>query len=118
MEEKEDSFVAERDESLREQFREAVKAYPTGKKRSAEIEWIDFLKKHGKRKTEIVPLLLPAIEGYKAYLIREKTEPKHIKHFQGWITEGRWTVDYGATQMHSNRPSYKTAAQIQAERGF
>jgi len=77
-------------------FKAAVSAYPSGKKRGAEVEWADFLKKNRKRAAEVVPLLLPAVLGYVGQIKATKMEPKFIKHFQGWITEERWTVDYGS----------------------
>lgn len=83
-------------DSLREDFKRAVQAYPSGKKRGAEVEWADFLKKNRKRAREVVPLLLPAVLGYVAQLKANKTEPGYIKNMQGWITEERWTTDYSA----------------------
>ncbi len=99
-------------DSLRAQFGEAVKAYPSGKKRGAEVEWVDFLKKHGKNKAEIVPLLLPAILGYVAQIQRDKTEQKHIKHFQGWISESRWTVAYSAKPKNTASPVQNWADEV------
>lgn len=93
-EEKEESLVANRDESLKLTFDEARKAYPQGKKRGLEPEWQDFRKKHGKKAHEIIPLLLPAILRYKARIEAEKIEPQFIKHFQGWLSESRWTEEH------------------------
>ncbi len=83
-------------DELKAAFQAALKAYPSGKKRGLEPEWKHFKKLHGKRAAEIVPLLLPAVLGYSAHLAREKTQSQHIKHFQGWITEERWTQEYAA----------------------
>lgn len=67
-------------------------AYP-GKKRSHETEWRHFLSKNKNRLSEVIPLLLPAINRYRAQIAADKTEPKYIKHFQGWITAERWTEE-------------------------
>jgi len=83
----------------KEEFKNALKAYPTGKKRGLEVEWADFLKKHKKQVKEITPLLLPAVHGYVAEIKRLQTAPNYIKWFQGWITESRWTIDYANAEL-------------------
>ncbi len=78
---------------LKQQFDEARKKYP-GTNRGPKAEWAHFLNKHGKRKAEIIPLLLPGIAKYCRHLAANKTEAKYIKNFQGWITEERWATEY------------------------
>lgn len=77
---------------LRASFDEARKAYP-GSRRGLEQEWQHFRKKHGKDMARIVPLLMPAIQRYRARIEAENIEPRFVKHFQGWITDSRWTEE-------------------------
>ena len=88
----------------KETFDLARKAYPEGKKRGLEPEWKHFQKVAGKRVLEILPLLLPAIEKYKAQIAAEKVEPRFVKHFQGWITAERWTAEYATTAKKPYNP--------------
>jgi len=92
---------------LKIQFDAARQAYP-GTRRGLETEWKHFQARHGKRAAEIVPLLMPAILAFRAHIQREKTERKFIKHFQGWITEERWTVEYAAPVI---KPSFEERAR-------
>jgi len=77
-------------------FNEARLAYP-GTRRGFKDEWSHFLSRHGKNKAEIIPLLMPAIQRYRARIEAEKIEQRFIKHFQGWISESRWNEEYPTT---------------------
>lgn len=91
--------------SLMEEFDIARRAYP--KKRGLEQEWKHFKKIAGNRAAEILPLLFPAIERYKARLLAEKTESRFVKHFQGWITEERWTEENDFKKDGTHGTNYK-----------
>jgi hypothetical protein len=87
-------------------FELARKAYP-GKKRGHETEWRHFLSKNKNRLEEIIPLLGPAIKNYSDLIVREKIEPRYIKHFQGWITQERWTDEIPIAKPEARRvPSF------------
>lgn len=90
-------------------FDEARKAYP-GTKRGLDHEFENFQKKHKDFKA-IVDLLLPAIE-------REDRHKKSLKaggvfcpqwkHFQTWINNGCWTLEF-STDSQGDEPDYASA---------
>lgn len=78
------------------EFEEARKAWP-GVKRGYGPEYSNFKKKFGKRATEILPLLLPAIRACKVHAekrARQEQRPPIYPHFQTWINQERWTAEY------------------------
>lgn len=81
---------------LWEIFEIAREAYP-GIRLGAGQEWANFEKKFGKRKDEILPLLLPAIRKYKAFTekkARADSQPPKWANFSTWINQERWTAEY------------------------
>jgi hypothetical protein len=79
---------------VQEIFEAARKFYP-GARRGFAPEWSNFEKKFGKRKSEILPLLAPAIFRYKAYVekkSRAETRPPVWMNFKTWINQECWTT--------------------------
>lgn len=76
-------------------FEAARKKYP-GTKKGPIPEWENFLKKFGKRKAEILPLLTPSIQRYIAYWDWKSRNDgkKYFKHFQTWINGSCWTEEF------------------------
>jgi hypothetical protein len=91
-----ESIQATKRTLLKSDFAIAHKAYP-GTKRSQDVEWGNFSKKHDPAK--IVPLLLPAIERGVAY--RDGCATVNVfapnwPHMSTWINQARWTEEFGA----------------------
>ena len=80
-------------EGLKSVFEGARKEYP-GVKRGLETEWENFQKKYKSELSEILPLLLPAINEAKTYRQDlEKMKVKFIpqwKNFSTWINNRCW----------------------------
>ncbi len=105
----------------REIFETARKAFP-GTRRGPDVEWKNFEKKFGARKTEILPLLLPAIRAYKTYLekkARQESRPPLWAHFATWINQERWTAEYPGQVATQATEDGKARAQAHyLEHGF
>lgn len=86
------------DSALSQEFESARKAYP-GTKRGHDPEWTNFLKKHGREKRRIIPLLLPAIHRELAHKTGLKAAGAFCpewKNFQTWINGEFWTTEYNS----------------------
>jgi hypothetical protein len=110
---------------MAESFEKARAAYP-GTKRGLEPEWENFAKRY-KRPSEIVPLLLPAIEAQIAMRkkIREAAPKAFLpewKHFKTWINQKGWTEEIkqdipvkGRLPTPSHKTTYETMKRRVAE---
>jgi len=81
---------------LKSEFEVIRKAYP-GSRRGLDLEWDNFRKKFSP--SEIIPLLMPAIDRGKAYrdgCATVKAWCEGWPHFSTWINQSRWTTEYGA----------------------
>ncbi len=100
------------------QFDEVRKLYP-GTHKGFDYEWENFLKKHGKRKREIVPLLLPALAKFCRHHSERKTEKQYIPHFTKWINNQGWTEEYPTVDFSPNtaqKPSGDFTTMTEAEK--
>lgn len=105
------------DSSLKAMFEEARSKFP-GTRKGLSPEWANFLKKHGKRKNEIVPLLIPAVEKFCKHHSHLKTEKRYIPHFQTWINGEGWTEEYpewDTRQQEATRNATMTEEERQKE---
>jgi hypothetical protein len=113
----EKSIAATKLTLLKSEFETVRKAYP-GLRRSLDVEWDNFRKKH--TPAVVIPLLLPAIERGKAY--REGCASVNAfcanwPHFSTWINQSRWTEEYGAIpapKASGFNPTPATRDQLQA----
>ncbi|ROS85195.1 hypothetical protein EEK90_03365 [Muribaculaceae bacterium Isolate-036 (Harlan)] len=86
-ERKEESITLQK---AKEDFEIFRKAYP-GKKRGLDTEFANFKKKH-RDWQKVLPLLLPAAQGYAE---QTRGKPKeYIKHLQTWINNRCWEIEY------------------------
>ncbi len=99
------------------QFDEVRKRYP-GTHKGFDFEWENFLKKHGKRKKEIIPLLLPALAKFCRHHSERKTEKQYIPHFTRWINNQGWTEEYPAYDFNptTRKPSGDFTTMTEAEK--
>ncbi len=90
---KTNTLVAGATDPLKDEFEKARKLYP-GSVRGLDTEWENFKAKHGKRTSEIVPLLLPAVERwikYRAWAISQNVDfLPQWKNFKTWINGAHW----------------------------
>ncbi len=83
-------------EAAKSFFNEAREAYP-GNRNGLDSEWDNFEKKNPDY-TDILPLLLPAIEREIAHKAKLKTSNQFCaewKNFQTWINKKCWTQEFG-----------------------
>lgn len=104
----------------KEIFEQARNAYP-GLKRKTDRELADFGAAHGPTAFDILPLLLPAIRKYVAYLAKKTTadgKPAMVKAFRTWLAEEGWTTEYpGAAGAGDESGKAKAKAHFD-EHGF
>jgi hypothetical protein len=109
------SIRATKQTLLKAEFESIRKVYP-GTRRGFDAEWDNFKKKFNP--SEIIPLLMPAIERGKAYRAGCEAVGAWCEgwpHFSTWINQSRWTVEYGA--IPAPRPSFgpRAASRDQLE---
>jgi 5-methylcytosine-specific restriction endonuclease McrA len=106
--------------ALQVEFEKARKAYP-GTRRGLAPEWEAFQKKHGKQAAEIVPLLLPAISRYRAYVekkARGENRPPMWQHFKTWLYQSGWTAEYPGQAVAQDEAGKARAQAHYREHGF
>lgn len=96
-------------------FNEARLAYP-GQSNGLKAEWKNFLTKHRKDASKIVPLLMPAIKAeadHKARLKAAGTFCPEWKNFQTWINKECWAQEFGNQQATKQfRPNLDWADEV------
>jgi hypothetical protein len=111
----EESIRATKQTLLKAEFEIFRRAYP-GTKRSLDVEWNNFRKKHSA--PDILPLLMPAVERGKAYRAGCDSVGAWCAewpHLSTWINQSRWTQEFGA--IPAPRPTFgpRAASRDQLE---
>jgi hypothetical protein len=104
------------------EFEAARKAFP-GPRRGYEVEYTNFLrqaKKAGLKPSEVLPLLLPAVQRYKAVTekkSRQESRPPFWQHFKTWINNQGWTTEYPGEKSPTDDGAAR-ALEHYREKGF
>ena len=100
--------------SLKDQFEIFRKRYP-GTKRGLDTEFNEFVKKYGGHVTEIVPLLLPALENLTRWREQAAKRGEFVPSFANlktWINQRRWETEYPVESLNTKSDEYKTSVKL------
>ena len=100
--------------ALKDQFEIFRKRYP-GTKRGLDTEFNEFVKKYGGHVTEIVPLLLPALENLTRWREQAAKRGEFVPSFANlktWINQRRWETEYPVESLNMKSDEYKTSVKL------
>ena len=100
--------------SLKDQFEIFRKRYP-GTKRGLDTEFNEFVKKYSGHVTEIVPLLLPALENLMRWREQAAKRGEFVPSFANlktWINQRRWETEYSVESLNTIDDEHKTSVKF------
>lgn len=100
--------------SLKDQFEIFRKRYP-GTKRGLDTEFNEFVKKYSGHVTEIVPLLLPALENLMRWREQAAKRGEFVPSFANlktWINQRRWETEYPVESLNTIDDEHKTSVRF------
>ena len=100
--------------SLKDQFEIFRKRYP-GTKRGLDTEFNGFVKKYSGHVTEIVPLLLPALENLMRWREQAAKRGEFVPSFANlktWINQRRWETEYPVESLNTIDDEHKTSVKF------
>lgn len=100
--------------SLKDQFEIFRKRYP-GTKRGLDTEFNEFVKKYSGHVTEIVPLLLPALENLMRWREQAAKRGEFVPSFANlktWINQRRWETEYPVESLNTIDDEHKTSVKF------
>ncbi|WP_455785310.1 Lin1244/Lin1753 domain-containing protein [Butyricimonas faecihominis] len=100
--------------SLKDQFEIFRKRYP-GTKRGLDTEFNEFVKKYNGHVTEIVPLLLPALENLMRWREQAAKRGEFVPSFANlktWINQRRWETEYPVESLNTIDDEHKTSVKF------
>ena len=99
---------------MKDQFEIFRKRYP-GTKRGLDTDFNEFVKKYGGHVTEIVPLLLPALENLTRWREQAAKRGEFVPSFANlktWINQRRWETEYPVESLNTKSDEYKTSVKL------
>ena len=99
---------------MKDQFEIFRKRYP-GTKRGLDTEFNEFVKKYNGHVTEIVPLLLPALENLMRWREQAAKRGEFVPSFANlktWINQRRWETEYPVESLNTIDDEHKTSVKF------